>query len=131
MDREPGGGTQPAADKLLLTPEERPPEILVRANALAVRRAQAADPRGAIERLFADPALLAAHRAMLPGGGRASAARSTPRCDRRSPSWTIARGSLRSTNCSPPRKDGGAVDTRGLDRLARLKRGQPGLKNVK
>ena len=54
--------------KLLLTPEEsEPPQILERANALALEL-PAADSRHAIERLFADPALLAAHRAMLPKG---------------------------------------------------------------
>src|SRR5205814_3218720 len=52
--------------KLLLTPEEtRPPDILQRANVLVAEFASTGQ-RNAIERLFADAALLAAHRAMLP-----------------------------------------------------------------
>ncbi|MTW15953.1 glucans biosynthesis glucosyltransferase MdoH [Rhodoplanes serenus] len=54
---------------LLLMPEERdPPPVLIRAQALAADRAESA-PAGAasaLQRLAADPALLAAHRAMLP-----------------------------------------------------------------
>jgi membrane glycosyltransferase len=62
----PAAGRRMRRMKLLMTPEEqRPPDILQRANALAVEFADN-DPRGALERLIADPALLAAHRAMLP-----------------------------------------------------------------
>jgi membrane glycosyltransferase len=51
--------------KILLTPEEAsPPEVLTRANAL-VPEFPAGDAAG-LQRLFTDPALLAAHRAMLP-----------------------------------------------------------------
>src|SRR5205085_12006785 len=59
-------GRRMRALKLLLTPEEdHPPEILQRANALAAEFASP-DRRTALERLVADPVLLAAHRAMLP-----------------------------------------------------------------
>ena len=66
----PAAGRRLRRLKLMLTPEEtRPPEILRRANALAEEFSKP-DQRAGIERLFAEPALLAAHRAMLP---RASA----------------------------------------------------------
>ena len=62
----PAAGRRLRALKLLLTPEEKdPPEILQRANALATEF-DSTDPRGPLERLVSDPALLAAHRAMLP-----------------------------------------------------------------
>jgi membrane glycosyltransferase len=62
----PAAGRTLKRSGLLLTPEEtRPPEILQRANALAAQLADS-DRRKSIERLLADPALLAAHRAMLP-----------------------------------------------------------------
>ncbi len=52
---------------LLRTPEEAsPPPVLSEARRLQPRFAQPA--MGAVERLIADPALLAAHRAMLPPG---------------------------------------------------------------
>jgi membrane glycosyltransferase len=51
--------------KILLTPEEaQPPEVLTRANAL-VAEFPVGEAAG-LKRLFADPALLAAHRALLP-----------------------------------------------------------------
>ena len=51
--------------KLLLTPEEsRPPDVLLRANALIAEYPDA--ETAGLRRLFADPALLAAHRALLP-----------------------------------------------------------------
>src|SRR4051812_7671757 len=51
--------------KILLTPEEsRPPDVLTRANAL-VAEFPAGETAG-WTRLFTDPALLAAHRALLP-----------------------------------------------------------------
>src|SRR6266581_430252 len=51
--------------KLLLTPEEtQPPDVLTRANEL-VAQFPAGEAAG-LRRLFADPALLAAHRALLP-----------------------------------------------------------------
>ena len=58
-----------AAIGLLRIPEERaPPEVLKEASALAAVRA--GDTVGeAVARLAGDPALLAAHHAMLPGGG--------------------------------------------------------------
>jgi membrane glycosyltransferase len=53
--------------KLLLIPEEsRPPGILLRANELVASFAGEAKP--ALTRLFADPALADAHRALLPAG---------------------------------------------------------------
>jgi membrane glycosyltransferase len=52
--------------KLLLVPEEtRPPDILLRANAL-VTEFEAPASAGAIQRLFGNAALLDAHRALLP-----------------------------------------------------------------
>jgi membrane glycosyltransferase len=64
-----GAGRALAAIGLLRIPEERaPPEVLERAAALAAARA--ADTVGeAVATLARDPALLAAHRAMLPAGG--------------------------------------------------------------
>ena len=60
----PAAGRRMRQHKLLLTPEESgPPGILGRANALAAEFAND-DPRPAIALLFAEPALLAAHRAM-------------------------------------------------------------------
>jgi membrane glycosyltransferase len=51
--------------KLLLTPEEtQPPDVLTRANEL-VAQFPAGEAAG-LRRLLADPALLAAHRALLP-----------------------------------------------------------------
>jgi membrane glycosyltransferase len=51
--------------KLLLTPEEtQPPDVLTRANEL-VAQFPAGEAAG-LRHLFADPALLAAHRALLP-----------------------------------------------------------------
>jgi membrane glycosyltransferase len=53
--------------RLLLVPEEsRPPDILVRANELVASFASGATPAGALARLFADPNLADAHRALLP-----------------------------------------------------------------
>jgi membrane glycosyltransferase len=55
--------------KILLTPEETaPPDVLTRANGL-VAQFPVAEAAG-LKRLFADPALLAAHRALLPTPGR-------------------------------------------------------------
>ncbi len=62
----PAAGRRLRRMRLLLTPEEtRPPDILQRANALAEEFSKV-DRRSGIERLFAEPALLAAHRTMLP-----------------------------------------------------------------
>ena len=118
--------------KLLLTPEEsRPPEILQRANALVADFAGASQ-RGAIERLFSDPALLAAHRAMLP---------QIPA--RRPGEIDVARVvafarledciSLQQATALLTRAEMMALllDARGLDRLAALDRALPALKNVK
>ena len=118
--------------KLLLTPEEsRPPEILQRANAL-VAEFSSTDQRNAVERLFADPALLAAHRAMLPR----TRARKPGEVD-------VARvvafaklddcTSLQQAAALLTRAEMMALllDPRGLDRLAALDRAPPVLKNVK
>ena len=90
-------------------------------------------PRLALERLFADPRLLAAHRAMLPHRlRRASAARSMSRCvvglAKLEDCTTLAEAAAMLT-----RAEMMAVlsDPRGLDRLAALERAQPSLKNVK
>jgi len=53
--------------KLLLVPEEsRAPDILIRANALVETFASEGEATGAFARLFSDPALVTAHRALLP-----------------------------------------------------------------
>ena len=53
--------------KLLLVPEEsRAPDILLRANALVETFARKDRPNGAFASLFAEPALVTAHRALLP-----------------------------------------------------------------
>jgi membrane glycosyltransferase len=55
---------------LLVAPEEsEPPAVLTRANELAAAPTQRAEA-SALRALFADPALLAAHRAMLPAVAR-------------------------------------------------------------
>jgi membrane glycosyltransferase len=128
----PAAGRRLRALKLLLTPEEnRPPEILQRANALAAQFASA-DQRGALERLMADPALLAAHRAMLPQ----AASRKVGDVD-------VARvvGLAKLEDCTNLREAAAVLtrpetiailsDARALDRLAALDRAQPSLKNVK
>jgi len=118
--------------KLLLTPEEsRPPEILQRANALAAEFS-GDGRRSALERLFADPALLAAHRAMLPQAparkpGEIDVARVV----------ALARlddcATLQQVKAALTRAELMALlsDARGLDRLAALERGQPALKSMK
>jgi membrane glycosyltransferase len=118
--------------KLLLTPEEaRPPDILQRANAL-VAEFSSGDRRNALERLFADPALLAAHRAMLP--------QAPPR---KAGEIDVARvvalaklddcATLQQVEAVLTRAELMALlaDARGLDRLAALERGQPALKSMK
>jgi membrane glycosyltransferase len=118
--------------KLLLTPEEsRPPEILQRANALVAEFASG-DRRGALERLFADPALLGAHRAMLP-----------PAPARKPGEIDVARvvAFAKLDDCATPQQVEAVLtraelmalllDARGLDRLAALERGQPALKSMK
>ena len=118
--------------KLLLTPEEsRPPEILQRANQL-VAGFPGSDQRPALERLFADPALLAAHRAMLP---------QTPA--RKPGEIDVARvvafakledcTSLQQAIALLTRAEMMALllDRHGLDRLVTLDRAPPALKNVK
>ena len=122
----PAAGRRMRRRKLLLTPEEsEPPQILERANALALGSA-GADPRHAIERLFADPALLAAHRAMLPKGvarkrGEVEAA--------------LVIGAAKLEDCTTLAEAANTLtraemmallsDARGLDRLAALERAQP------
>jgi membrane glycosyltransferase len=57
--------------KLLASPEETaPPAVLVRANELAAQALRRRAGREGLHRLFADKALLAAHRAMLPDAPR-------------------------------------------------------------
>jgi membrane glycosyltransferase len=118
--------------KLLLTPEEsRPPEILLRANAL-VAEFSTGDQRGALERLFADPALLAAHRAMLP----ATPARKPGEVD---VTRVVALAKL--DDCATLQQATAVLtraeimallsDGNGLQRLAALDRGQPALKSMK
>ena len=127
----PSAGRRMRALKLLLTPEEkRPPDILNRANALAAELASA-DPRSALERLIADPALLAAHRAMLP--------KETPR---KAGDVDVARviarakledcGSIREAAALLTKRETMAVlaDAHSLDRLAAFERTQPNLIDV-
>ncbi|WP_035715901.1 glucans biosynthesis glucosyltransferase MdoH [Azorhizobium doebereinerae] len=65
-----GWGAAFARLGLLRTPEERdPPAVLQRARALSEQLAATGPVPEAVGRLAADPALLAAHRAMLPSGG--------------------------------------------------------------
>jgi membrane glycosyltransferase len=128
---DPAAGRRMRGYKLLLTPEEsQPPEILERANALALEL-PGAEPRHAIEGLFADSALLAAHRAMLPNGvarkrGVVEAA--------------LVVGLAKLEDCTTLAEAAGTLtrvetmavlsDARGIDRLAQLDRGQINLKNV-
>jgi len=127
----PAAGRRMRSRKLLLTPEEsEPPEILERANALAAELASSG-PRSGVERLFADPALLAAHRAMLPKGA--------PR-KRGEVEIALVVGLAKLEDCTTveetaamlPRAEIMAIltDARGLDRLAALDRAQPNLKSV-
>jgi len=129
---DPAAGHRMRRRKLLLTPEEsEPPRILERANALSSSFASA-DPRHAIERLFADSALLAAHRAMLPQGV------SRKRGD---VEVALVVGLAKLEDCTSLPEAAAALtraemmavlsDARGLDRLGALDRAQPGLKNVK
>jgi membrane glycosyltransferase len=117
---------------LLLTPEEsRPPEILERANSLVAEFATN-EQRAAIERLFSNPELLAAHRAMLP---------QTPA--RKAGEIDVARvvafakledcTNLQQASVLLTRAEMMALllDAHGLDRLAALDRALPALKNVK
>ena len=127
----PAAGRRMRRHKLLLTPEEaEPPEILQRANALVAKLASS-DPRSGLERLFADPVLLAAHRAMLPQAG-----------PRKRGEVEVALvvglakledcGSLEEAAAMLSRAEVMAIlsDARGLDRLGALERGQPTLKSV-
>jgi membrane glycosyltransferase len=127
----PAAGRRMRSRKLLLTPEEsEPPEILERANALATELANS-DRRSGLERLFADPALLAAHRAMLPQGA--------PR-KRGEVEIALVVGLAKLEDCTTveeaaamlPRTEIMAIltDARALDRLAALDRAQPSLKSV-
>ena len=92
----PAAGLRLRRLKLLVIPEEtEPPAVLTRANALAAEFARPEGDKDGLRRLFADPALLVAHRAMLPAPRPARAARSTPRWWSVLPSWTTARASRR------------------------------------
>jgi len=129
---DPAAGRRMRRRKLLLTPEEsNPPEILERANALSSAFASA-DPRHAAERLFADPALLAAHRAMLPQGmarrrGEVEVA-FVVGLAKLEDCATLEEAALLLTRAETMAM---LSDARGLDRLAALDRAQPALKNVK
>jgi len=129
---DPAAGRRMRRHKLLLTPEETaPPEILRRANALAAEFAGEDESPDAIARLFAEPALLAAHRAMLP-----------PAAARRRGDIEVALvvGLAKLDECTTLAEASAALtrtetmalltDARGLDRLAALDRAQPALKNV-
>jgi membrane glycosyltransferase len=127
----PAAGRKMRRHKLLLTPEEsEPPEILERANALSTAFASL-DTRPTIVRLFADPALLSAHRAMLP--------RETAR-KRGQVEVALVVGLAKLEECTTlaeaatvlNRAETMAVlsDTRGFERLAALDRSQPTLKNA-
>jgi membrane glycosyltransferase len=129
---DPGTGRRLRGLNLLVTPEEmHPPDILQRANALAAEFA-ACDPRNGIERLLADPALLAAHRAMLPP----AKARKMGEVD---VALVVALAklddctSLKEASALLTRAEMMAllVDARGLDKLAALDRAPPVLKNVR
>ena len=62
----PAAGRALRRMKLLLVPEEnRPPDILLRANALVETFAAGSEAKGAFATLFSDPALVTAHRALL------------------------------------------------------------------
>jgi membrane glycosyltransferase len=62
----PAAGRALRRMKLLLVPEEnRPPDILLRANALVETFAAGSEANGAFATLFSDPALVTAHRALL------------------------------------------------------------------
>jgi len=62
----PAAGRTLRRMKLLLVPEEnRPPDILLRANALVETFAAGSEAKGAFATLFSDPALVTAHRALL------------------------------------------------------------------
>jgi len=128
----PATGRRLRRIKLLLTPEEsHPPEILERANALAAEFT-GTDRRGALERLFADPALLSAHRAMLPQAparkpgdvdvARVVALAKLEDCT-----------TLRDAAALLTRAETMALlaDARGIDRLAALDRAPPSLKTLK
>jgi len=117
--------------KLLITPEEaQPPHILQRANAL-VEQFSSSDPPSTLEKLFADPALLAAHRAMLP-----------PPRSRKPGEIDVARlvALAKLDDCTTLSETGAVLtraelmallsDPRGLERLAALDRGQPALKSI-
>jgi membrane glycosyltransferase len=63
----PAAGLRLRRLKLLTAPEEtEPPAVLLRANALAAELSRPNREDNGLLRLFADPALLAAHRALLP-----------------------------------------------------------------
>jgi len=126
----PEAGRNMRRHKLLLTPEEStPPDILQRANALSAQPA-AGDSHNAIERLFAEPDLLAAHRAMLPQGARKRGAVEV----------ALVVGLAKLEDCTSLAEAAAALtraetmalltDARGLDRLAALDRAQLSLKNV-
>jgi membrane glycosyltransferase len=124
-------GRRMRALKLLLTPEEdRPPEILQRANSLAAEFANP-DRRTALERLVADPVLLAAHRAMLPQfarrRGEVDAAR-VMALAKLEDCATVQEAAAAMTRAETMAL---LLDAHALERVTALERTQPSLKNVK
>ena len=127
---DPGAGRSMRDRRLLLTPEESaPPDILQRANAFSAAPA-ATEALPAIDRLFAEPALLAAHRAMLPQVSRR----------RGEIEVALVVGLAKLDECTTVAEAAAALtraetmalltDARGLEALAALDRTQPILKNV-
>ena len=108
--------------KLLLVPEEtRAPDILMRANALVETFASHGETKGALATLFADPALIAAHRNLLPAA---------PERKRGEIDAALVIGLAKLDDCTSlieadamlNRQEKMAVlsDARGMDRLAAL-----------
>jgi len=129
----PAAGRSMRRHKLLLTPEESaPPDIMQRANTLATEFGNEDESRHAIERLFAEPALLAAHRAMLPQ----AVARKRGEIE-----IALVVGLAKLDECTTLAEASAALtraetmallaDPRGLDRLAALDRAPSTLRNVR
>ena len=121
----PAAGRSLRRMKLLLVPEEnRPPDILLRANALVETFAAESGTKGAFATLFSDPALVTAHRALL----GAPAERKRGEIDA-----ALVIGLAKLDDCvslseadamlNGREKMAVLNDPRGLDRLAKLARG--------
>ena len=109
-----------------------PADLVFDPLVLPISTGMESDRRSALERLFADPALLAAHRAMLPQApprkpGEIDVAHVV----------ALAKlddcATLHQVEAALTRAELMALlaDARGLDRLAALERGQPALKSMK